>query len=57
MGLEDLDQVMTVQEVADYLQVHTNTIYLMCKRKEIPHYRLGANIRFIKKDIEALRAF
>jgi len=57
MSLEDLDQVMTVQEVADYLQVHTNTIYLMCKRKEIPHYRLGANIRFIKKDIEALRAF
>ena len=57
MNIEDSDQVMTVQEVADFLQVHANTIYLMCKTKKIPHYRFGSNIRFVKKDIEALRVF
>jgi len=57
MNIDDSDQVMTVQDVADYLQLNTNTIYKMCKRKEIPHHRFGSNIRFIKKDIKALTAF
>lgn len=29
---------MTVQEVAEYLGVHHDTIYTMVREKEIPHF-------------------
>lgn len=47
---------MTVQEIAEYLKVHRDTIYAMCRRKEIPHVRVGQRILFRQSTIEAWMA-
>ncbi|WP_367386976.1 helix-turn-helix domain-containing protein [Bacillus vallismortis] len=46
---------MYVQEVADYLGVHHDTIYTMVREKQIPHFRVGRRILFTKQTIEAWR--
>lgn len=43
----------TVQQVADYLGVHTDTIYAMVRQKQIPHFRLRRRIMFSKSAIHA----
>jgi excisionase family DNA binding protein len=48
---------MTVKEAARFLGVSTQTVYLGCERKQIPHLRvMGRNIRFLKSDLEPFRA-
>jgi excisionase family DNA binding protein len=44
---------MTVQEVADYLRVHTSTIYRMTKAGAIPCFKIGSNFRFDRTTIDA----
>ncbi|WP_175638324.1 helix-turn-helix domain-containing protein [Metabacillus schmidteae] len=34
------NEILTVEEVAIYLRVCTDTIYDMCRRKEIPHVKM-----------------
>ena len=47
----------TVREAAVYLGVSVQTVYLWVERKQIPHLRvMGRNIRFLKSDLEPLRA-
>lgn len=45
---------MTVQEIADYLGVHPDTIYTMVREKQIPHFRVRRRIFF---SIEAINAW
>jgi excisionase family DNA binding protein len=45
--------VMTVKEVAHYLQVHPSTIYRLLKRGTIPCFRVGSDWRFRKADMDA----
>jgi excisionase family DNA binding protein len=48
---------LTVREVAVYLGVSTQTVYLWVERKQIPHLRvMGRNIRFLRSDLEPFRA-
>lgn len=44
--------LMDVQEVADYLNLSTRTIYSMIKQGEIPYVRISGRYRFAKSDIE-----
>jgi excisionase family DNA binding protein len=44
-------ELMTVDEVAEYLKVTTKTIYRMLKSGGIPSTRVGHLHRFIKSDI------
>ncbi|KMY49201.1 helix-turn-helix domain-containing protein [Peribacillus loiseleuriae] len=37
---------LTVQNVAEYLGVHPDTIYTMVKQKQIPHFRVRRRILF-----------
>ena len=46
------NQILTVVEVADFLKVHTSTIYKLLKRREIPAFRVGADWRFDAHQIE-----
>lgn len=39
-------KTLTVQEVADYLGVHQDTIYTMVRQKQIPHFRVRRRILF-----------
>ena len=43
-------QIMTVQDCAHYLGVHSITIYRLLKETDIPSFKLGGQWRF-KKDI------
>ncbi|MGJ9460072.1 helix-turn-helix domain-containing protein [Oceanobacillus sp. CF4.6] len=45
-------QRFTAKEAAEYLGVHTDTIYTMVRQKEIPHFRLRRRIMFSKPAID-----
>jgi excisionase family DNA binding protein len=46
-----------VREAVVFLGVSPQTVYLWVERKQIPHLRvMGHNIRFLKSDLETLRA-
>lgn len=49
-----MEQMMTVSEVSSLLRVHYNTIYMMCKTKEMPCVRIGRNIRIKKSVVEGI---
>ncbi|HLI64593.1 MAG TPA: helix-turn-helix domain-containing protein [Terriglobales bacterium] len=44
-------KVLTVKEVADYLHVHTSTIYRLLKSNRLPAFRVGSDWRF---NVEAI---
>lgn len=47
-----MSKTMTVQEVADYLGVHADTIYTMVKQEQIPHFRMRRRIFFDSDSID-----
>jgi excisionase family DNA binding protein len=44
--------VMTLHEVASYLRCHESTVYRLTKRGELPAFRLGAEWRFLKSNVD-----
>ena len=48
----DITTVMTVQEVADYLRVNQRTVYRLAASRRLPSFKVGANWRFKRADIE-----
>ncbi|WP_371369703.1 helix-turn-helix domain-containing protein [Sporomusa rhizae] len=36
------DRRMSAQEAADYIGIVRNTLYVLCKEKQIPHITIGA---------------
>ena len=45
-------EIMTVEEVAAYLRVHQSTIYRMLKHHKMPAFRMGADWRFFREQID-----
>jgi excisionase family DNA binding protein len=45
--------LMNVAQCANYLQVHRSTIYRLVKRGNIPAFRVGADWRFKKTDVDS----
>ena len=43
---------LTPKEVADMLQITTNTVYEMVKRGELNAYRVGRKMRIEPRDLE-----
>lgn len=48
-----MNQLMTVQQVADYMQMSTNKVYDMAQKGEIPALKIRQQWRFNKEDIDA----
>lgn len=46
------DSVMTVKEVADYLRVNQRTVYRLAVDRRLPCFKVGANWRFKRDDID-----
>ncbi len=40
-----MDEIMTIPEVARYLKISKSKIYYLVQKKQIPHIRLGRNVR------------
>ncbi|MEK6455230.1 helix-turn-helix domain-containing protein [Caldifermentibacillus hisashii] len=45
-------KTLTVNEVADYIGVHPDTIYNMVREKQIPHVRVRRRIFFTVEAID-----
>jgi PTS system nitrogen regulatory IIA component len=47
-------EVLTVQEVANYLRIDIRTVYRLAKKGEIPCIKIGRQWRFNREDIKDL---
>ena len=39
-------RVLTVRELADYLRVHSSTVYRLLRSNQLPGFRIGSDWRF-----------
>ena len=47
-----MDEIMTVPEVAKYLKISKAKIYYLIQRQQIPHIKIGRNVRVRESDLE-----
>jgi excisionase family DNA binding protein len=49
--MEPSDEILTVPEVAEYLKMSKAKVYLLVQKGEIPHIKLGRNVRIKLTDL------
>lgn len=47
-----MNAILTLPEVARWLQVHPSSIYTLLKRRAIPAFKVGSDWRFHSGDLE-----
>lgn len=52
LRLEDLPDACTVEDVAAFLRIHTNSVYEAIKRKEIQAFKIGRRFYISKTFLE-----
>lgn len=45
-------EILTIQEVAEYLKLNDKTAYRLASEKKIPGFKVGGSWRFKRADIE-----
>lgn len=48
-----MDEIFTIPEVAKYLKMSKSKLYYLVQRNQIPHVRIGRNVRIRKSDLNA----
>jgi excisionase family DNA binding protein len=48
----DIDEILTIAQVAHYLKVHELTIYKLAKEEKIPAFKVGGQWRFKKRVLD-----
>ena len=48
-----MDKWLTLEQIAEYLQMSTSSIYKMAQKGKIPAYKVGRQWRFRKEEIDA----
>jgi excisionase family DNA binding protein len=43
---KNMNKIMTVRELSDYLRVHPTTVYRLLKAGKLPAFRVGSDWRF-----------
>ena len=51
MSIEDIETLMTAEEVAELLKLPISSIYRLEKLGILKAYRIGRSVRFLKKDV------
>ena len=51
-GLIVMDKLLTIEQVADFLQVKQSTIYAWIHQQYIPYVKVGRLVRFQKSRVE-----
>jgi excisionase family DNA binding protein len=46
------DTILTIPEVAGYLKMSKSKIYDLVSKKEIPHIKIGRNVRIRQTDLQ-----
>ena len=46
------DPILTIPEVARYLKMSKSKIYDLVSKKEIPHIKIGRNVRIRQTDLQ-----
>ncbi len=46
-----MDAILTIPEVARYLKISKSKIYYLVQRREIPHVRIGRNVRIKESEL------
>ncbi len=46
-----MDAILTIPEVARYLKISKSKIYYLGQRREIPHVRIGRNVRIKESEL------
>jgi excisionase family DNA binding protein len=52
---DEIDSVLTVQGVAEYLHLHRQTVYGLLKRKQPPAFKIGSGWQFNRESIDRWR--
>lgn len=52
-GVHVEQEILTVEQAADYLQVHRLTVYRYIRQGLLPAARLGKVYRLFRRDVEA----
>ena len=47
-----MEELMTIEELSDFLKISKSGIYNLIYRKKIPHVKIGQRVRFQRKTIE-----
>ena len=47
-----MDKWLTIEQIAEYLQMSTSSIYKMAQKGKIPAYKVGRQWRFRKEEID-----
>jgi excisionase family DNA binding protein len=47
-----MEEILTIPQVAKYLQISPAKIYYMVKRKQIPHIKIGRNVRIKESELQ-----
>jgi len=48
----NMEKWLTLEQIAEYLQMSTSSIYKMAQAGKIPAYKVGRQWRFRKKEID-----
>jgi len=48
-----MDKWLTLEQIAEYLQLNTSSIYKIAQTGKIPAYKVGRQWRFRKEEIDA----
>ncbi len=51
-GLGMDEKLLTLDDLADYLNVSRRTTYRLLKGSDLPAYRIGGHLRFRREDID-----
>jgi excisionase family DNA binding protein len=47
------DSILTIPEVARYLKISKSKMYSLVSKEEIPHLKIGRNVRIRRQDLQA----
>jgi excisionase family DNA binding protein len=47
-----MDRIMTIPQVAEYLQISKSKLYWLVQTRQIPHIKIGRNVRVRESDLQ-----
>jgi excisionase family DNA binding protein len=47
-----MDRIMTIPQVAEYLQISKSKLYWLVQTRQIPHIKIGRNVRVWESDLQ-----